>query len=328
MANFPPDFLKNPNTSKPQTPELLLGAEGIYKTYRSGHQTVNALSDINLKLSSNEILGIFGPEGSGKSTLIHILEGICSADKGRTQIYGDIPSAGISSHRVKSRLGVTIQNTTLPPLLKVNELLEFKCALHSSDLSRQKLLSSLQITECLHTQYCDLSESERQRVILAMTLLSNPKLLFLDEPSRAHQEEIRQVLWNTLEQHKTQSGGAILLATNNAQEAAQLCDKVLLLDKGRAIGAGNPQTLIATHCPQTLLQFRLHASVIIPKLQEIPHLQWHKNDAETLLVQVQCEDVDNTIYSIMHTAVSHNVRVSGIKVIPKTLDDVHEKLRQ
>ncbi|MCA9059671.1 MAG: ABC transporter ATP-binding protein [Planctomycetaceae bacterium] len=214
--------------------------------YRYGTQ--DALRGVNLQLSSGGWLGLLGPNGSGKTTLFRLLSTLIPVQRGTIQVLGhDVSTAAAA---VRSHLGVTFQSAALDVRLTVRENL--KCGGILFGLTgrtlRQRIndvLEQFTLTDRQHSLVGDLSGGLKRRVELAKCLLHRPRILLLDEPTNGLDPRARQEFWETIRQDREQRGTTIVVATHLMHEA-ELCDQLLLMDRGLVVGQGSPAELQAS----------------------------------------------------------------------------------
>jgi ABC-2 type transport system ATP-binding protein len=227
---------------------------GLAKSYGDIH----AVKGIDFEIQSGEVFGLLGPNGAGKTTTVEILEGLRSRSAGEVSVLGLDP--GIQSKLLKDRIGVCLQSTHFSPKLKVKEAFELFGNLYSRTVNGEDLLRRLQLWE-RRNQYCEmLSGGQRQRLALALALLNDPQVIFLDEPSAGLDPQARLEIHELIENLRREQR-TILLTTHYIEEAEKLCDRVAIMDEGKIIALGSPreiqsqtlgQSLIEIHCVQPL----------------------------------------------------------------------------
>jgi ABC-2 type transport system ATP-binding protein len=196
--------------------------------------TVCALDNVDLELRQGEILGLLGPNGAGKSTAISLLLGLRRPDDGRAVLFGRDPREAAA----RRRIGVVLQEITLPPVLRVAELLDLVRAHFDHPVARDELLERFELADLARRQIGGLSGGERRRLAIAAAVAGRPAALFLDEPSAAIDVRGRQVLWDELAAFVT-GGGAVLLTTHQLEEAERYATRIALIAGGRLVGEGS-----------------------------------------------------------------------------------------
>ncbi len=212
-----------------------------------------AVKGIDFEVHSGEVFGLLGPNGAGKTTTVEILEGLRPRSAGHVSVLGFDP--GSQSKQLKDRIGVCLQSTNLPEKIKVHEAIGLFRAFYTRTVDGDALLKRLSLWEKREAPYGQLSGGQKQRVALALALLNDPQLLFLDEPSAGLDPQAR------LEIHELVSGlrreqRSILLTTHYIEEAEKLCDRVAIVDEGRIIAIGSPQEIQARALGHSVIEIR------------------------------------------------------------------------
>jgi ABC-2 type transport system ATP-binding protein len=202
---------------------------------------VTAVDDLSLSVPEGICFGLLGPNGAGKTTLIEIIEGILRPSAGEVRYQGRSRDAYF-----REQIGIMFQHTALLSYLKVQETLATFRALYRHPADINHIIDLCHLGE-IRTRYNDrLSGGQRQRLLLALALVNQPSLLFLDEPSTGLDPQARRNLWDIITRVKAQ-GKTIILTTHYMEEAQQMCDDVAIIDRGRIIARGAPDQLIARH---------------------------------------------------------------------------------
>jgi ABC-2 type transport system ATP-binding protein len=181
-----------------------------------------------------------GPNGAGKTTTVEILEGLRPRTSGQVSVLGFDPATQV--REIKDRIGVCLQATNLPEKITVREAVQLFAAFYSRTVSTDKLLQRLQLWEKRSAYYSHLSGGQKQRLALALALLNDPQLLFLDEPTTGLDPQVRLEIHNLIEELK-QSQRTVLLTTHYIEEAERLCDRVAIIDEGKIIAIGTPREI-------------------------------------------------------------------------------------
>lgn len=211
-------------------------------TQRFGDLT--ALDSVSLEVRTGEILGIIGPNGAGKTTLLSRMEGLAAATSGRIEVLGLDPLA--DAHALSLRTGVQLQQAALPPRLKVGEALELFSSFYPRTQPWRPLLERLGIAAKERSYVDKLSGGQRQRVFIALALLHEPELVFLDELTTALDPQARLAMWDVVRDIRD-SGTTVVLTTHYMEEAQALCDRVGIIDHGRLIALDTIPALVTAH---------------------------------------------------------------------------------
>src|SRR5579863_2965182 len=218
--------------------ESAIEVRGLRKSYGD----FEAVRGIDFEVHPGEVFGLLGPNGAGKTTTVEILEGLLPRSSGDVSVLGFDP--GAQSKQLKDRIGVCLQSTNLPEKIKVREAIDLFRDLYSRSVDGDALLKRLSLWEKRESQYGQLSGGQKQRVALALALLNDPQLLFLDEPSAGLDPQARleiHVLVSDLRREQR----SILLTTHYIEEAEKLCDRVAIVDEGRIVAIGAPHEIQA-----------------------------------------------------------------------------------
>jgi ABC-2 type transport system ATP-binding protein len=217
--------------------------ENLSKKYSD----VAALDDLNLQVAKGELFGLLGPNGAGKTTTINILCGLIKPTRGSAQILGyDVQK---DSGKVKERIGVCTQETAIYPYLTAVENLELFGNLHTLDQKTLKtrstmLLDKMGLAEDAKRKASKYSGGMKRRLSLALALIHDPEIAFLDEPTVAMDPQSRHAVWDFIKDQKSR-GKTVILTTHYMEEAEELCDRVGIIDHGKLIALGTPKQLIA-----------------------------------------------------------------------------------
>ena len=210
--------------------------EALTKSYGS----FPAVKGIDFEVRAGEVFGMLGPNGAGKTTTVEILEGLRTRSGGRVSVLGCDPE--VQTRQLKDRVGVCLQANNLQEKLKVCEAMELFAAFYTRTVDATQLLKRLQLWEKRDTAYAKLSGGQKQRLALALALLNDPQVLFLDEPSAGLDPqarlEIHELVLALRREQRT-----ILMTTHYIEEAEKLCDRVAIVDEGRIVAIGTPREI-------------------------------------------------------------------------------------
>ncbi|HEV7373370.1 MAG TPA: ABC transporter ATP-binding protein [Pyrinomonadaceae bacterium] len=200
-----------------------------------------ALDELSLEVNHGEIMGLLGRNGAGKTTLIEILEGLREADQGEVSVLGFDPGKNLDA--IKQRIGIQLQSSSFFRKLRVIEVLRQFRSYYQKKADIDELLDMVALNEKRNSFINDLSGGQKQRLALALALVNEPEIVFLDEPTAGLDAQVRRQLWHTIKQMKA-SGKTILLTTHYIEEAEHLCDRVCIIDGGRKLALDTPANLI------------------------------------------------------------------------------------
>jgi ABC-2 type transport system ATP-binding protein len=225
----------------------IVKVEGLRKTY---HTTV-AVDEVSFEVHEGEIFGMVGPNGAGKTTTIECLEGLRKPDRGIVNVLGIDPQR--ENRFLHLQTGMQLQQSNLPDRMKVWEALDLYSSFYPKARNWQELLLQLGLEEKRNSPFGKLSGGQKQRLFIALALLPDPQLIFLDELTTGLDPQARHVIWDLVRDVRSQ-GKTILLTTHYMEEAERLCDHVAILDHGRIVALDTPTELIRTHgCGESLM---------------------------------------------------------------------------
>jgi ABC-2 type transport system ATP-binding protein len=231
--------------------DLAVSCRGLVKRYEGG---VVAVDGLDLDVRKGECFGLLGPNGAGKTTTVEVLEGLLDASGGEVEILG--MRWPTDERALRERVGVSLQQTHLPDRLTVGEILDLFRSFFRHGVDTRELLHTISLAEKESTWCEKLSGGQKQRLAVACALVSDPELLFLDEPTTGLDPQSRLQLWDVIESFKRR-GRTVLLTTHYMDEAERLCDRVGVIDRGRAIALGTPRELIASLGGQEVIELVL-----------------------------------------------------------------------
>lgn len=224
--------------------------EDLQKSYGD----IRAVDGLSFAVEAGEVFGLLGPNGAGKTTTVEILIGLRERDGGSVQVTGFDPAQEGDS--VKAQIGVQLQQTELFPLLSVEEILRLFASFYHDSKPVDELLELVGLQERRKAKYRHLSGGQKQRLSLALTLINDPALVFLDEPTTGLDPQARRALWDIVEQMR-QQGKTVLLTTHYMEEAEVLCQRVAVIDHGKILALGTPRDLVDQFVPERAIEIAL-----------------------------------------------------------------------
>ena len=230
--------------------ETPIQVEALKKTYGD----VAAVKGIDFEVRPGEVFALLGPNGAGKTTTVEILEGLRPRSAGRVAVLGYDPE--IQTRQLKDRVGVCLQQTNLQDKMKVREAIELFASFYTRTVDAGDLLKRLQLWEKREALYQHLSGGQKQRLALALALLNDPQVLFLDEPSAGLDPQARLEIHALVEDLRREQR-TILLTTHYIEEAEKLCDRVAIIDEGRIIAIGTPREIQNRAAAHSVIELEL-----------------------------------------------------------------------
>ena len=294
--------------------------DGLLKLYGE----IKALDRVSFKVEENEIFGLLGPNGAGKTTLIEILCGLKNFDDGKITVFGyDLVK---EAYLVRSLIGFCSQETLLYDLLSVYENLAFSASLYS--LSRKKFKERvkffskhLRLGEFMHRKAEELSGGMKRRANLAMSIIHDPPLIILDEPTVGFDPNVKREFWNLIRSLKD-DGKTVIIATHDMYEADELCDRVAIMDKGRIVALDKPSVLKRKIGGEA----KLIVNVKKGTEDALKLLKSYKHFREENEIEIFVKNPWVEMPKISSILTSHKVLIEKIEVAEPTLEDVFVKL--
>jgi ABC-2 type transport system ATP-binding protein len=243
---------------------VALRCEGLVKRFAD----VTAVNGLDLEVFAGECFGLLGPNGAGKTTTVEILEGLTAPDEGTLELLGQQWNKG-DQRALRERIGVQLQETQLPEKLTVAEILRLFRSFYKRGHSVDEVIQTVALEEKRNARVGKLSGGQKQRLAVACALVSDPELLFLDEPTTGLDPQARLSLWDIVEKFRTR-GGTILLTTHYMEEAARLCDRVAIMDHGQVIALGTPADLIESLGADQVIEFSAASTLADGALTSLP----------------------------------------------------------
>ena len=242
---------------------------------------VTAVDGLNLEVFAGECFGLLGPNGAGKTTTVEILEGLTPSDEGKVELLGQSwNSGGAADLMLRERIGVQLQETQLAEKVTVVETLRLFRSFYNRGHSVDEVIQTVALEEKRNARVGKLSGGQKQRLAVACALVSDPELLFLDEPTTGLDPQARLSLWDVVDRFR-EGGGTVLLTTHYMEEATRLCDRVAIMDHGKIIALGTPAELIESLGADQIIEFRVTnviADDVLTRLPAVSHLHKRGED--------------------------------------------------
>jgi ABC-2 type transport system ATP-binding protein len=282
-----------------------VSVQSLCKQYKD----VCAVDNVSFEVKSGHCFGLLGPNGAGKTTTIEIMEGIISASSGQVLYQGQQVD-----NQTSQQIGIQFQHTALQDFLTVKETLNLFASFYQKTLPQARLIELCDLGDFLNRDNRLLSGGQRQRLLLALALINDPQIIFLDEPTTGLDPSARRNFWQLIKNIKAQNK-TIILTTHYMDEAEQLCDDVVIMDQGKVIESGKPQALLAKHFEDIF--------IYLPK-EQVPNTLVLEHGWQMLSdrIEIASKNVEQTIATLLSASVS----LEGLHVKSANLDDLFLKL--
>ncbi|HEY3365373.1 MAG TPA: ABC transporter ATP-binding protein [Symbiobacteriaceae bacterium] len=226
-----------------------------------------AVDGISFAVAYGEVYGMLGPNGAGKTTTVESIEGLRKPDSGTIRVLG--LTQGQDAGNIKARQGVQLQSTGLFPKLTVREIIDLYATFFPRTVPTAELIDLVGLREKARTLSSNLSGGQRQKLTLALALVNDPELIFLDEPTTSMDPAARRQVWDMVKSLKAR-GKTVVLTTHYMEEAAALCDRVAVVDRGKIIAEGKPDDLVREYFAETAIEFSTPQAAVMDKLKALP----------------------------------------------------------
>ena len=323
---------------------------------RKAYGDVQAVDGLDLEVYPGECFGLLGPNGAGKTTTIEICEGLTEPDEGTVELLGQNWKTG--SKQLRQRIGIQLQETQFPDKLTVEEAVRLFRSFYKRGIDVDESIRTAQLEEKRSARIVGLSGGQKQRLAMAVALVGDPELLFLDEPTTGLDPQARRHLWDLVDELK-RAGRTIILTTHYMDEAERLCDRVAIVDRGKVIALGTPQELIASVGGEEIVEFAvcsakdleagkgrataapstsspygglvqedneqcLPAGVNVEQLTAIDGVQSHRVDAG--VHQLSVSELHTAVPRIFASLEAQGLHLSEFRTHSATLEDVFVRL--
>src|SRR5947207_6960689 len=243
--------------------ESIIHVEGIQKTYR---RTV-AVEDVSFDVQAGQIFGLIGPNGAGKTTTLECVEGLRAPDRGAVRVLGLDPQRDLRA--LQERIGVQLQEAQLQKRITLREAVDFWASLYRKPVNGDRLLEQLGLAEKRNAWFMTLSGGQKQRLFIALALINDPELVFLDELTTGLDPQARRAIWDLIRDIRDR-GKTVFLTTHLMEEAERLCDRVAIIEYGKIIDIGSPSELVGRHCPTRTVVLASRDALAEERLRAIP----------------------------------------------------------
>jgi ABC-2 type transport system ATP-binding protein len=302
-------------------PEPIIAVEGLFKTYVSGGGAVEAVRGLSFSVQEGEVFGLLGPNGAGKTTTVEILEGMRTPDRGTARVCGLDPERAGSAF--KQKIGAVLQSTSLPDKIRVKEALDLFANFYTNRADTESLLKRFQLEEKRDAFYSQLSGGQKQRLALAMALVNNPQVVFLDEPTAGLDPQVRREIYDIIEELRKDKK-TVLITTHYIEEAERLCDRVAIVDFGRIIKTGTPRELKHSSAGTTRIEVRLARPLTNGVLSTLEGVADCRDFDGTYVIHSRLPP--RTIVALVKQLEAENNELQSLEMFSPSLEDVFIEL--
>jgi ABC-2 type transport system ATP-binding protein len=291
----------------------VIRVSGCRKTYGS---TV-AVDEVSFDVHDGEIFGLIGPNGAGKTTTLECVEGLRRPDRGTISVLGLDPVRDVYS--LQERIGVQLQQAQLQKRIKVWEAVHLWASLYrrpSADGDR--LLEQLGLADKRNAWFMTLSGGQKQRLFIALALINDPDVVFLDELTTGLDPQSRRTIWELVRGIRAR-GKTVFLTTHLMEEAERLCDRVAIIDHGRIVDIDTPARLVAKHCPERTIEVATADPGAEAQFRRLASVDTVERHEERYIVRGRGEDF---VADVIQCLSEHRIRATDFRTLLPTLEDV------
>ena len=291
----------------------VIRVSGIRRTYGS----LVAVDDVSFDVYDGEIFGLIGPNGAGKTTTMECVEGLRTPDRGTISVLGLDPVR--DAYTLQERIGVQLQQAQLQKRIKVWEALDLWASLYRKrTIDAERLLDQLGLTEKRNAWFMTLSGGQKQRLFIAMALINDPDVVFLDELTTGLDPQSRRTIWDLVRGIR-ERGKTVFLTTHLMEEAERLCDRVAIIDHGRIIDIDTPAHLVTRHCPERGVELVTADPGADARFQQVPGVDAVSRTDDRVTIRGRGDDF---VTDVIQCLSEHRIHVTDFRTVLPTLEDV------
>ncbi len=290
---------------------MVIRVEGIRKSYGS----TLAVDNVSFEVERAEIFGLIGPNGAGKTTTMECVEGVRRPDRGTISVLGLDPVR--QAYALQQRIGVQLQEAQLQKRIKVREAVALWSSLYRTRVDGDQLLAQLGLSEKRNAWFMTLSGGQKQRLFIALALINDPDVVFLDELTTGLDPQARRAIWDLVRGIRAREK-TVFLTTHLMEEAERLCDRVAIIDHGRLIDAGTPAELVRRHCPERTVIVTTRDPSAIDGFRLMPDVEVEVN-GDGVSIRGRGDDF---VTRVIHHLAEHRIAVADLRTVNPTLEDV------
>jgi ABC-2 type transport system ATP-binding protein len=295
----------------------VIQVSAVRKTYGS---TV-AVDDVSFAVNDGEIFGLIGPNGAGKTTTMECIEGLRKPDRGTISVLGLDPFNDV--YKLQERIGVQLQQAQLQKRIKVWEAVDLWASLYRTNASdSERLLEQLGLVEKRNAWFMTLSGGQKQRLFIALALVNDPEVVFLDELTTGLDPQARRAIWELVRGIR-ERGKTVFLTTHLMEEAERLCDRVAIIEHGRIVDIDTPESLVKRHCPERTVVLATEDRSAEERFRMIPRVDAVISNDSQFTIRGQGDDL---VTEVIQCLSENRIRVTDFRTILPNLEDVFLKL--
>jgi len=295
----------------------VIQVSGVRKTYGP---TV-AVDEVSFEVNHGEIFGLIGPNGAGKTTTMECIEGLRTPDRGTISVLGLDPFRQV--YKLQERIGVQLQQAQLQKRIKVWEAVDLWASLYRKKaIDGERLLEQLGLTDKRNAWFMNLSGGQKQRLFIALALINDPEVVFLDELTTGLDPQSRRAIWDLVRGIR-ERGKTVFLTTHLMEEAERLCDRVAIIEHGRIIDMDRPERLVDRHCPERTVVLATDDPVAEGRFRAIPGVEAVICTDSRFTIRGRGDDL---VTEVIHCLSENRIRVTDFRTILPNLEDVFLKL--
>jgi ABC-2 type transport system ATP-binding protein len=295
----------------------VIQVSGVRKTYG---KTV-AVDEVSFEVHDGEIFGLIGPNGAGKTTTMECIEGLRTPDRGSISVLGLDPFRQV--YKLQDRIGVQLQQAQLQKRIKVWEAVDLWATLYQKkSIDGERLLEQLGLTDKRNAWFMNLSGGQKQRLFIALALINDPEVVFLDELTTGLDPQSRRAIWDLVRGIR-ERGKTVFLTTHLMEEAERLCNRVAIIEHGRIIDIDTPENLVSRHCPERTVVLATDNPLAEERLRSIPGVNSVTRTDLRFTIRGRGDDL---VTEVIHCLSENHIRVSDFRTILPNLEDVFLKL--
>jgi len=294
----------------------VIHVSNIRKTY--GRMV--AVDDVSFDVQDGEIFGLIGPNGAGKTTTLECIEGLRTPDRGTIAVLGLDPARDAAA--LNARIGVQLQEAQLQKRIKVWEAVDLWASLYKTRVDGNRLLEQLGLADKRNAWFMTLSGGQKQRLFIALALINDPEVVFLDELTTGLDPQARRAIWELIRGIRDR-GKTVFLTTHLMEEAERLCDRVAIIEHGRIVDVDRPSRLVDRHCPERSVVLVTADAAAHERLRAIPRVNDVTREDDRITVRGRGEDL---VAEVITCLSEHRIRVTDFRTSTPNLEDVFLKL--